>query len=192
METFLVGLNPDRVFNQYRGVPSDEEYQRMSHYARNNIMVAREYLKLRILATVILEALAKATGGDAPLSLFLGDLPREGVSIKRLEYFLPDVGDAPWVDHQSVIYRLLESEHSGETSFDMKNSPLSLFVYKTMPPERINASLWRARDFYSGRLSAHDFLMELDPAVVQPIARASSIMVFTRRQALLAYTGESA
>src|SRR5262249_51744225 len=152
---------------------------------------AREYLKLKILATLIIEALAKATGGDAPFSLFLGDIPREGVSIKRLEYFLPDIDAPAWVDHNSIIYHLLEAGRSCETSFDMKNSPLSLFLYKAMPPEKIAATLLRAQEFYDGRLSAHDFLMELDPEVVQPIARASSIMVFTRRQALLAYTGEA-
>lgn len=162
----------------------------MARHARSNILVARKYLRLRILGTVILEALAKATGGDAPLSLFMGDIPREGVSVKRLEYFLPDIDEPAWVDRGSAMYRLLESGRSSETSFDMKNSPLSLFVYKAMPPEKIDETLLRAQEFYKGRLSAHDFLMELDPTVLWPIARASSIMVFTRRQALLAYTGE--
>jgi hypothetical protein len=190
METFLMALNPDCVFSQYHGVPSDEEYRTMVHYAHNNIVIGREYLELKILAIAILEALAKATGGDAPLSLFQGDVPREGVSIKRLEYFLPDIPEPAWVDHHSVMYHLLEAGRSGDTSFDMKNSPLSLFVYKAMPPEKVSETLLRAEQFYDGRLSAHDFLMEIDPAVVQPIARASSIMVFTRRQALLAYAGE--
>lgn len=190
MLVFLLGLNPDFIFNQYRGVPSDEEYRLMAHYARNNIIVGREYLKLRILATAILEALAKATGGDAPLSLFIGDVPREGVNIKRLEYFLPDVPEPAWVDHNSVMYHLLAAGRSGDTSFDMKNSPLSLFIYKVMPPDKASAACGRAAAFFEGRVSAHDFLTEFDPAVVQPIARASSIMVFTRRQALLAYAGE--
>lgn len=191
MQAFLDGLNPDTVFNQYYGVPSDEDYHQMARYARNNILIAREYLKLKILATVIMEALAKATGGDAPLSLFMGDVPREGVSIKRLEYFLPDIDEPAWVDHHSIIYHLLEAGRSSDTSFDMKNSPLSLFVYKLMPPEKIAEALLRAAEFFEGRLSAHDFLMELDPAVIRPIAQASSIMVFTRRQALLKYAGEA-
>src|SRR5688572_25150030 len=190
MDTFFIGLDPDTVFNQYQGIPSDEDYRHMTRCARNNIIIAREYLKLKILATVILEALAIATGGDAPLSLFMGDVPREGISIKRLEYFLPDVDEPAWVDHNSVIYHLLEAGRSSDTSFDMKNSPLALFVYKTMSPEKISHSLSRAQEFFDDRLSAHDLLMELDPAVVQPIARASSIMVFTRRQALLSYAGE--
>lgn len=191
MLIFLLGLNPDFIFNQYRGVPSDEEYRLMSHYARNNIIIGREYLRLKILETAILEALAKATGGDAPLSLFVGDLPREGVNIKRLEYFLPDIAEPAWVDHNSVMYHLLAAGRSSDTSFDMKNSPLSLFIYKVMSPEKTAAACSRAAAFFEGRVSPHDFLLEFDPAVIQPIARASSIMVFTRRQALLAYAGES-
>ena len=190
METFFVGLDPDVIFGQYDGVPPDEEHRRMTRYAHNNIVIAREYLKFKILATVILEALAKATGGDAPLSLFMGDVPHEGASVKRLEYFLPDIDEPAWVDHNSAIYHLLEAGRSDETGFDIKNPPLPLFIYKAMPPEKILATLARAQEFYDDRLSAHDFLMALDPTVLQPVARASSIMVFTRRQALLAYTGE--
>lgn len=190
MASFLMNLNPDMIFNQYHGVPSDQEYKRMAYYARNNIVIGREYLTLKILATAILEALARATGGDAPFSLFLGDIPREGVNIKRLEYYLPDVPEPAWVDHNSVMYHLLEAGRSSDTSFDMKNSPLSLFVYKVMSPETIPVACDLAKEFFNGTLSAHDFLMGLDPAVVRPIARASSIMVFTRRQALLAYAGE--
>ena len=190
MESFLLGLDPDTVFNQYRSVPSDEEYRQMVRFARNNIVIAREYLGLKILATTILEALARATGGDAPLSLFMGDVPREGISIKRLEYFLPDVDEPAWVDHNSIIYHLLESGRSSDTSFDMKNSPLALFIYKTMPSTALAQAMTYAQEFYDGRLAPRDFLLELDPHVIQPIARASSIMVFTRRQALLAYAGE--
>ena len=191
MEAFFDNLDPDTIFSQYQGIPSDEEFQQLTRFARNNIKIAREFLRIKILGTAILEALAKATGGDAPLSLFLGDLPREGTSIKRLEYFLPELENAPWVDQHSVIYRLLEMGRTSDVGFDMKNSPLSLFVYRSMPPEKIAHDMERAREFFAGKLSAHDYLMELDPFVVQSIARASSIMVFTRRQALLKYAGDS-
>ncbi|HAE58917.1 MAG TPA: hypothetical protein DCG54_05255, partial [Anaerolineae bacterium] len=187
MAVFFENLDPRAVFNQYRGVPSDQAYHQMLRYARTNIDVARDYLKLKILSMTVLEALAVATGGDAPVSLFMGDVPREGVSIKRLEYFLPEVEDAPWVDYSSVIYKLLESGRSNETSFDMKNSPLSLFLYKSLPPEKISNYMERSRLMFAGELSAHDFLMEIDRSVVRAIASASAMMVFTRRQGLLKY-----
>ena len=191
METFFKNLDVNTVFSQFRGVPSDEDFNRMVFLASNNIQVAGEYLGIKILGITIMEALAKATGGDAPLSLFMGDVPREGVSIKRLEYYLPELEDSPWVDHNSIIYQLLESGRSSDAIFDMKNSPLSLFVYKAIPPEQITHDLLRAQDFYSGALSPVDFLKEIDPMVVHPIARASSIMVYTRRQSLLQFAGDN-
>jgi hypothetical protein len=187
---FFAKLDPTSIFGQYRGVPADEDLHEMSRHARNNITISIEYLRLKILTITILEALAKATGGDAPTSLFMGDIPREGVSIKRIEYFLPEIDDSPWAEADSVVYRLLESGRATDTSFDMKNSPLTLFVYKSMSPEKISASLLRAEEFYTGQLSAHDFLRELDPAVIRPIARASAVMVFTRRQQLLKFAEE--
>jgi len=191
MDSFFSNLNVNTVFGQYRGVPAQEDYQQMVRLARTNVRVASQYLQIKILGVTVLEALACATGGDAPLSLFMGDVPREGVSIKRLEYFLPELDDSTWVNHNSIIYQLLESGRASDASFDMKNSPLSLFVYKAVPPEQISVYLQRAQDFYNGVLSPVDFLSQIDPSIVQPIARASSIMVYTRRQALLQFAGES-
>lgn len=190
MNNFFDGLDVKTVFGQYRGVPAPEEFEQMVRYARTNVRVAGEYMRVKILGVTILEALACATGGDAPLSLFMGDVPREGVSIKRLEYFLPELDDPAWAIPNSIIFKLLESGRASDASFDMKNSPLSLFVYKAVHPDKIAHYLQLALDFYSGALSPVDFLNQLDPSVVQPIARASSIMVYTRRQALLQFAGE--
>ncbi|MEI7845759.1 MAG: hypothetical protein WCK35_08145 [Chloroflexota bacterium] len=190
MKGFFDNLDADMVFSQYCNAPPSEEYSQMTRLARNNIQVARQYLGIKILGTTILEALALATGGDAPLSLFMGDVPREGITIKRLEYFLPELEDPSWVDHNSTIYQLLESGRASDTSFDMKNSPLSLFVYKSIAPEKISLLLRRAQDFFSHRITADDYLKEIDQNVVQAIARACSIMVYTRRQALLRFAQE--
>lgn len=189
MASFFESLIADTVFSQYRGVPSADDYSQMVRLARNNIQVARLYLGIKILGTTILEALALATGGDAPLSLFMGDVPCEDVNTKRFEYYLPDLVDPDWADRNSDIYQLLESNRASEASFDMKNSPLALFVYKSVPPDHISIYLQHARDFCMGALSPEDFLKEIDPALVQPIARASSSMVYSRRQALLQFAG---
>ncbi len=190
MKVFFDTLNPETVFSQYRGVPSDDAYSQMTRLARTNVRVAQLYLGIKILGATILEALAQATGGDAPLSLFMGDVPREGVIINRLEYFLPELEDPEWADHNSIIYQLLESGRASEASFDMKNSPLSLFVYKSLPPEIITSYLTISQSFYTGALAPEDFLKKLDPPVVQAVARASSMMVYTRREALLKFAGE--
>jgi hypothetical protein len=190
MEKFFDNLNVNTVFSRYHGVPSEDEYAEMVRLAQKNIQIAREYLRIKILVITILEALAQATGGDAPLSLFMGDIPREGVSIKRIEYYLPELEDPDWADRNSTLYQLFESGRPSEASFDMKNSPLALFVYKALTPEKIAQSMKLAHAFYAGEMAPEDYLKAIDPLVVQPIARACSIMVFTRRQALLAFAGE--
>jgi hypothetical protein len=187
MVLFFDSLDADSVFNQYRGMPADADFEIMSKRARVNIHVARDYLKIKILSMVILEALAVTTGGDAPVSLFMGDVPREGVSIKRLEYYLPEIPTPPWLDANDVLYRLLYSGRASDTSFDMRNSPLSLFIFKSIPFEQIEKYLAIAQQMISGKITAHEFLLKLDKSIVGPIAQASSIMVYTRRAALMQY-----
>jgi hypothetical protein len=187
MAAFFNRLEPEAIFNQYRGVPPNEEYRTFTQMSRKNIEVARDYLKIKILGISVLEALARATGGDAPLSLFMGDMPRDGISIKRLEYFLPETDSEPWVNQKSLIYRLLESGRTGEASFDMKNAPLTLFVYCKLSPEQIEYHMERAQLFFDGKLPPHDFIMEFPKSLVGPIARASAIMVYTRRAVLMQY-----
>jgi hypothetical protein len=188
MSNFFTQLNPNQVFHQYHDVPGDEEYQQMIKLAGTNIRMACEYLRIKILAVAVLEALAIVTGGDAPLSLFLGDVPREGTSIKRLEYFLPEIELKPWVDRASTIYRLLESGRASDTNFDMKNSPLALFVYKSLTPDKFEQALANAYRMFKGEITPQQFLSTLDKALVAPIAQAAAMMVVTRREKLLRYT----
>ena len=189
MDHFFETLNVDTVFKQYRGFPSAEDYDLLMRQARYNLQVARKYMSIKILGSTILEALALATGGDAPLALFLGDSPSEGVNTKRLENYLPELKNPDWVDSGSILYELLESGRATRSSFEMRNSPLSLFVYKSIPPEHLPVCVQRMADFHSGKLSPDDFLKGLSPSVIQPVARACSFMVPTRQQSLLKYAG---
>jgi len=58
-----------------------------------------------------------------------------------------------------------------------------------LPPEEIERSLGLTREMFAGRIGAPDFLRQLDPAVIGPIANACAAMVFTRSQQLLKYAG---
>lgn len=186
MEQFLSNLDPDQVFNRYRGAPPREEYDVMVQCARRNIFTAREYLRIKLLGVAILEALAEVTGGDAPLLLFTGDVPREATSFKRIESYLPEIEDSiPWVDRSSTIYHLLEVGRSDDSGFDTKNSPLSLFVYKSLEPDKRSLAFDKAKSMFEGSVSAWEFLRSLDHTVVRAIAYASAQMVYTRREKLL-------
>jgi hypothetical protein len=187
MENFLTNLCPEVVFHHYRGVPSEEAYGQMVQRAGRNIETAREYLRVKLVAQAILEALAEQTGGDAPLTLFMGDLPHEGARPQRLEDYLPDTSTPSWVDASASVYKLLAAGRRGELGFDLKTAPTSLFIYRQLRPEEITRLLKLARQMFSGHMSTGEFLAQVEPAVRVAIARACAEMVFTRRELLLQY-----
>ena len=97
--------------------------EQMVQRAGRNIETAREYLRIKLVAQAILEALAELTGGDAPLTLFMGDLPHEGARPQRLEDFLPDTPIPGWVEVETPVYKLLAAGRRGELGFDLKTAP---------------------------------------------------------------------
>jgi hypothetical protein len=189
MEKSLWSIRPEDVFHEYRGAPPKEEYQEKLRYARRNITVGCEYLGIKLLTIAILEALADVTGGDAPLSLFMGDMRKVGEDERQLEDFLPQVEPpAPGIDPKSTIYKLLESGRSRPADFtDLKNSPLALFIYTSLGPEKAHANLNHAREMFEGKLSPAEFLQIIDPSILAAIAEASAHLVVTRSEKLILY-----
>jgi hypothetical protein len=186
MEAFFSFVDPTTVFHQYDGVPSDEAFHAMTERARRNIGVGQIYLRLKLLTQAILEALAEESGGDAPLSLFMGDIPEEG-PVQRLEDHLPHLPDPAWIDPHSPVYHLLAYGRRDEAGFDLNISPLTLFVYRQLTPGQITEAGEQAKAMFAGQLSHRQFLLSLPADVVAPIARAAAHMVFTRAEALLKY-----
>jgi hypothetical protein len=186
MEAFLQQLDPDTVFNQYKDEPEPGEYQRIVALAYRNVHTARQYLGLKLLAMAILEALTQVTGGDAPVALFMGSTER-GEDARRLEDFLPDVPTADSVDESSTLFGLLAFGRASSSSFDMQNSPLSLFIFKLLGWEQSRMLLQRARLMFAGEMDAHTFLEGLPTGITVSIANACAAMVSTRRAALRAY-----
>lgn len=187
MERFMDSLHPEAVFHRSHGTPPEEEYRDLVERARKNIEVAREYLRIKLLALAILESLAELSGGDAPVTLFMG--PAEGPAQKerRLEDFLPAI-EAPYPpDISPTIVRLLESGRASESSFDIRESPLSLFLYHRLGGATIEQVQDHVQALFAGELNPHEFLKRLDRGIVAAVAHASAAMVPTRREALLQY-----
>jgi hypothetical protein len=186
MEAFFCTVDPEVVFHRYQGLPPESEFRQMVGRAYHNIDTAWHYLRLKLLAQALLEALAEESGGDAPLSLFMGDLPAEG-NARRLENYLPAVADPPWVDRSSIMLALMESGRKGNLGFYLNTAPLSLFLYRSLRPEEIEHALALSQEMFAGRLPPGDFLRSLNLEVVAAVARASAEMVTTRRKQLLRY-----
>ncbi|MCP4397741.1 MAG: hypothetical protein GY801_10640 [bacterium] len=188
MEYFFIGLSPENIFHCYRNTPPPEEFQQLQNIARRNVALAREYLGIKLLAIGIVEALAEVTGGDAPLSLFMGDLKQEGqLQTERLKNFLPVENDSSATRVNSPLLSILEVGRSRESSFDIKNSPISLFLYKRLAPETMQQLFTRTQEMFLGSINAQEFLAGIEVSVVAGIASTCAEMAVTRRDELLRY-----
>jgi hypothetical protein len=190
MEGFLGLLKPENIIHNYKGCPPEEEYQEMVRLARKNIHTAREYLGIKLLSMAILEALAELSGGDAPLSLYMGDTQRGGEDVKRLENYLPLEKTSDLVKLSPEVYKLLEAGRASESDFDMKNSPLSLFLYNRLGTEGVKRLLDEAQAMFKGNSNAQEFLAKIEAPIISEIAQACAEMVPTRREILLQYANE--
>jgi hypothetical protein len=187
MRGFMMFIKPELVFNQYHGIPSDDDYKEMVGRAEANILIARDYLRVRLVAIAVLEALAQSSGGDTPLSTFMGNQSDQAGNSPRIEDFLPDIPTPPWVDQARVIRNLLEVGRASESTFDTRNSRLSLFVFKSLTPEAMEKAFEISQDYFSGKMKPEEFLDKMDKPMVSSIARASASMVLLRRDKLIKF-----
>jgi len=189
METFLNQLDPDTIFNRYLGQPPLGQYERMRALAHRNVHTGRQYLGLKLLAIGVLEALAIVSGGDAPVALFMGTLGGTDDG-RRLDDFLPDVSAVPSVDEMSTLFGLLAFGRASSSSFDMQNSPLSLFLFKLLGWDQAQVLLGEAKAMFAGEIDALESLARMPTGMVVSVANACAAMANTRSAALRSYANE--
>ncbi len=180
MESFLAGLEAGRVFRVFRGTPSGPELEATWARVTTNLARGTRYLRQKVLAARLLESLGLLTGGDAPVSLFMGDLPFEAES-ERLEDLigeLPTFGE----DTDEIVFRLLSEGRTKDSGFDLRHSPLAAYLYAHLGDARSDAAL-RAADGWP-------LLDALPRHVVASIARATAQIAATRRAKLLAIAAQ--
>ena len=186
MEVFLNQLDPETIFNCYCGEPAPGEYARQVALAHRNINTARQYLGLKLLAIGILEALAITTGGDAPVALFMGGIG-DAEQARKMEEYLPDISSVPSVDETSTLFGLLAFGRASSSSFDLQNSPLSLFIFRLLGWDYAGALLADAKLMFNGTLDAASFLERVPAGIAVAIASACAELASTRREELRAY-----
>lgn len=184
MESFFYTLNPDNVFNQYHGIPPDHEFKQMVWQAHQNVFIARDYLRIKLLAAAILEALAVISGGDAPLSLFSGEIHGDQEQTLLYEDFIIQPIERLTMDQSSSLYKLFYEGRPADISFDLRTSPLSLFIYTSLSADEINRLINQAKEMFNHMLSPIDFLMDFPHPMLAAIARACAYLVLTRREKL--------
>ena len=73
------------------------------------------------------------------------------------------------------------------SNFDTRNSRLSLFVFKSLTPEKMEEAMGNSSEYFSGKLTPEEYLEKLDKNMVTAIAHASASMVLLRRDKLMKY-----
>lgn len=186
MEMFLSYLNPDSVFHQYKGVPTPEAFEQIRRQAHQNLAIAREYMGAKLISIAIVEAFAVCTGGDAPISMFIGDIRNAGIyeDIARAEDFLPAVKVSEHLQYDPSVLKLLEFGRASDLNFDMQNAPISYFIYASAGAGKMKEYLSHARQMFDEKISAEEFLNKIDKPIFSAIARACAEITITRRDIL--------
>lgn len=186
MELFLNVLQPDSIFHEYKSFPPPPVFAEMNRRAKQNILIAREYLGAKLLSISIIEALAECSGGKyVPVSMFTGGIRNHlNSDTERAEDYLPPLPDSRAENCNPVVLNLLEYGRSSETSFDMKQSPISAFIYQAFGSQKTKNCLAEAKRMFNEEISAEAFLQTLDAKTLDAFARACAELAPTRREAL--------
>ncbi len=183
MDVFLDSLDAERIFHGYGRVCPPEVRADLVRAARANLDFAVRYIDAKLGAIAVLEALALESGGDAPISMLLGDIQAAHCRPERVDDFLsmPTVG-APDLD--PVMRSLLEEGRPGDVRSDMSASPLTAFLYRYLGEAGMAGCAHRAKQMFAGEISPRTFLDSLPAAPVREILEACARISPTRRARL--------
>ena len=161
----------------------------MTELAERNIKTARKYLGIKLLASAVLSSLAEISGGDAPMEFFMGDMKIDSCNC-RISDFLPEVKDNTSASLDQELYDLLAFGRANASSFDLQNSPLSLFIYRQIGTDGLNEYLNHAKNMFERNITNREFLLLLPRQVIKDIVAATMEMAFTRKLILNAFLQE--
>jgi hypothetical protein len=182
MEGFLSNLKSETVFQKFAGYPEQSEYDDLLRKTTANLKTAGSYLGIKMISAGVLQAIAELSGGDAPMSLFMGEINPEDEWSQLITHL-----QAPPVcpeERKDVLYKLLKHGRAGATQFDLQNSPLSLYIYCSLDDGEQEGGIKKSRAYLKEELTAAHYLESLPGTMVESIAAAASVIVFTRRQRL--------
>ncbi len=189
MEFFLGILKSEVIFHRYREIPNETDYQNLLNQAVQNLHLAYQYLGVKIAAVSLVEALAWATGGDAPVAMFLGDIRGyESGGIERAEDYLPEIELLSSENYNPLIDSLLTEGRTSPTDFDLQRSPLASFTYRLLGKRKTDQLLFFAKEMFNEKMTPERFLGQIrekiHPELVSFVAKACSNLAFTRKSSL--------
>lgn len=186
MERFLSSLAVGRIFHAWGGEPASEVHEERILKAGRNLELALRYLRGKLYTMLLLEAIARATGGDTPVEFFMGGRPEPDEAPRlRLESFLPVPEVKQDAELDTLLLRLFLEGRASAVSFDIRQSPITGFLYQSLGEHELWERVERSRPFMRGEESVETFLERHKGPVTAAIARAACELAPTRKRALL-------
>lgn len=194
MSGFLSFLKPELVFRQFQGEPDHQTYQELIERTQKNLKVASLYLKSKLFAIAIIEALSLRLGQDISLSIMMGELPTSKVFVGRLVDYLPKLITCcqPKNEIEKEVLNLLENGRSDNSDYDLKTSPLTVFIVgylgfdniKLIEEQTESESVFLTEAFFQEIISSEDFLAKCNLDLIEIITKGVSQLLENRRTAL--------
>lgn len=179
---FFLTLEPDKVFRAHKNYPDTMTNIKRTEQAIKNIEIAIKYIEAKLLAIGIMEAIADITGGDAPISFFLGEMGG-GEEVEHIEdYFsTPPYSISSQKAESNEVYRLLAWGRR-ESDFELKASPLSTYIYDCLGEAEILNLRGAVKSYFDLKMGSMDFLKLNDYDMLVSILKACSKVCRTRRE----------
>ena len=181
---FFKYLDPAVVFTRYKNYPTDSNWEKLNAASRRNVEIGRKYLAIQLVAIATIEAIADLTGGNAPMSLFMGDVRRRDQKFDRMEDHLGEVSH-PKTELNKHLVALLKDGRAQESSFDMKASPIGAFVYTHLGEEQSEYLFELVQTYFDKKISAQVLIDNYPKVVIRRIILACSKISSTRKPTLM-------
>ncbi|AKT37520.1 hypothetical protein [Chondromyces crocatus] len=183
---FLESLVPSIIFRRFHGEPDEATYNALVARADHNLAVGRLYLWTKLVTMALLEAISHRLGPDVPLTLLLGQLPTAGAPSGRLADLLPPPSRprSPEGAVEDEVFDLLDKGRSRESTYDLRNSPMSVFLVHAIGFDGIRRELPRAQAFFAGTLAAEAYLKDGPQAAIDILVQGIAELFVRRKQAV--------
>ena len=197
---FFGFMRPELVFQTFRGVPDPATTERLTRNAARNLHLGGKYVSAKLLMISVIAAFAELTGGDSPISLFMGDMTsrKRRAETMRLEcpasQFSSDpefcnACDGCCCSHGSRcckdVYELLVKGRTRETFFDARQSPFSAYLYCSIGDDGLKRVMGNYHFYPMTPAAATELLAALPRANIVHIGEVLAEMAVSRKEEIL-------
>ncbi len=181
MKMFLSHLDPTVIFRQYGNTPDHDSYQTLIECSKDHLRDSLEYVKAHIVATSVVEALAERSGGDGPLSYFIGAADAGIFQNLAAVDRAPNVKNSNQPSWNDQVMAELKSKLAGVPRFDHALLPLAAYFYELLGSGGIAELAGHACEVYEKKQNWKWFIELLPREAISEVATAMARSAVLRK-----------